>query len=910
MKERLWRFSDNLGSFESKKAAQIKSLYFPLANERLMSSLTPDLHGDIKSGQNSFLLTPVSRIDLVTSRASRNFWIYFGRNKYWSATGVSKNLKQMQNDRFFQEAGLLWHKITRENKEVGLKSEILSFIPASGEPVEIMQVKISNISSRPQEFVPTAAIPIYGRSANSLRDHRHVTSLLQRVNLHKFGVVVKPTLLFDETGHSPNKDIYFVLGWDEKSNPPQYLYPTQEMFCGDEGDLEAPVSILENTLPAKRDIQGRETMGALRFKKINLTPSKSHSYIILMGITEDSAELKKIIIKFSSLDKVGASLKETKNFWINKGKQINLATGDPDFDNWFRWVSIQPALRRIFGCSFLPDFDYGKGGRGWRDLWQDCLELILNDPKRISKLLVSNFSGIRIDGSNATIIGKKPGEFTPLEIRRRRRLTAASGNLSLTGFIADRNDIARVWMDHGVWPLLTLDLYINETGDLEILFEETTYFRDQHIFRARFCDKDWNQSEGNILRSASGEIYQGSIIEHLLVQNLVQFFNVGSHNYVRLEGADWNDGLDMARERGESVAFSAVYASNLKLLSELLLKIGKREIKIAQELKILLREIDYNNVKAKQKVLNEYFIETKEAFSGKKVDLDVAGLADNLEKKSLWMVNHIHKSEWLKSGFFNGYYDNNGKRVEGIKNNLVRMILSSQVFPIMGGVTEGRQIDKIIKNVEKYLFDTKCKGFRLNTDFKEEQHNLGRAFSFIYGDKENGAFFNHMVVIFAYALYKQGYAEAGWRALNSIYNMAVDTGKSKIYPCLAEYFNLEGRGMYSYLTGSASWFVLTMVTQCFGVRGKDGDLLIEPKLSAGQFRKSSIVSINRNFAGRKLKIDFSNPKRLNPYRYNIIKAILNSRDLNLKKAKSILIERKTILNLPQDKINTLHLTLG
>ncbi len=58
-------------------------------------------------------------------------------------------------------------------------------------------------------------------------------------------------------------------------------------------------------------------------------------------------------------------------------------------------------------------------------------------------MLLNNFAGIRVDGSNATIIGSKPGEF-----------------------IADRNKIPRVWMDHGVWPFLTTQLYIDQTGDL------------------------------------------------------------------------------------------------------------------------------------------------------------------------------------------------------------------------------------------------------------------------------------------------------------------------------------------------------------------------------------------------------------------------------------------------------------
>lgn len=895
MKEELWRFIDNFGSFESKSADKIKSLYFPLANEILMSSVSPELCGDIKTGQNSFLLLPVSRIDLANLKSSRNFWIHIDENKVWSATGVSKDLKQIKGDKFRLKAGLLWHEIERENKRIGLRAEILSFMPVTprpgsgqaGEPVEIMQVKLTNITSQKIKFTPTAAIPIYARGANNLRDHRHVTSLLQRIILHKFGVISKPTLVFDESGHKPNKTLYFVLGWEGNFIPPQYLYPTQEMFCGDEGDLEAPMSILKNMLPSKEKIQGKDTMGALRFRSIILNPKESHSYIILMGITEDKAQIKNIIRKFNGLDKVKASLEKTKDFWVTNSRKINLSTGNPDFDNWFRWVSIQPTLRKNFGCSFLPDFDYGKGGRGWRDLWQDCLGLILSNPSQVRSSLINNFSGVRIDGSNATIIGKSEGEF-----------------------ISDRNNISRVWMDHGIWPLITLDLFINETGDRDILFEETTYFRDHRISRSRAFDKDWNPSYGQKLRTSSGKIYKGTILEHLLVQNLVQFFNVGSHNHLRLEGADWNDGLDMAKEFGESIAFSAMYAHNLKVLSDLLVKIGRRKIEIARELKILLRKINYNDIKSKLKVLEEYFTKTQPDVSGIKASIDVNTLAEDLRMKSEWMANHIRKHAWLKEGFFNGYYDNLGRRVEGRKNNLVRMILSSQVFPIMSGIAGNWQVTKILQSVEKYLFDKKLKGIHLNTDFKDEQHNFGRAFSFVYGDKENGAFFNHMLVMFAYALYKGGYVLEGWQVLSSIYNMAVDTSRSKIYPCLPEYFNLEGRGMYSYLTGSASWFVLTILTQVFGIKGKDGDLLIEPKLSLEQFKNSGAIAINRTFCQRSLRVNFSNHRKLGYGRYKITKASLNSWDLPLKEPQRVIITKKSILQLPSDKINSLDIVLG
>ncbi len=59
----------------------------------------------------------------------------------------------------------------------------------------------------------------------------------------------------------------------------------------------------------------------------------------------------------------------------------------------------------------------------------------------------------------------------------------------------------------------------------------------------------------------------------MLIQHLTCFFNVGEHNIIKLEGADWNDGLDMAEERGESVAFTALYSSNLSALADTVLQL-------------------------------------------------------------------------------------------------------------------------------------------------------------------------------------------------------------------------------------------------------------------------------------------------------------------------------------------------
>lgn len=71
-----WNFINENGEFELENPQRNSYLYFPIANEAgLMSSITPTLNGDIKSGQNTFLLLPVSAEDLHNTRSSRNFWI-------------------------------------------------------------------------------------------------------------------------------------------------------------------------------------------------------------------------------------------------------------------------------------------------------------------------------------------------------------------------------------------------------------------------------------------------------------------------------------------------------------------------------------------------------------------------------------------------------------------------------------------------------------------------------------------------------------------------------------------------------------------------------------------------------------------------------------------------------------------
>ena len=55
------KYLDKRGTFTLDNPDLTSYMYFPLANEAgMMSAITPDLGGDIKLDQNTFLLEPVS----------------------------------------------------------------------------------------------------------------------------------------------------------------------------------------------------------------------------------------------------------------------------------------------------------------------------------------------------------------------------------------------------------------------------------------------------------------------------------------------------------------------------------------------------------------------------------------------------------------------------------------------------------------------------------------------------------------------------------------------------------------------------------------------------------------------------------------------------------------------------------
>ena len=97
--------------------------------------------------------------------------------------------------------------------------------------------------------------------------------------------------------------------------------------------------------------------------------------------------------------------------------------------------------------------------------------------------------------------------------------------------------------------------------------------------------------------------------------------------------------------------------------------------------------------------------------------------------------------------------------------------------------------------------------------------------------------------------------------------------------------------MYPYLTGAASWYMLNMVTEVFGISGQYGDLQIQPRLQASQFGDDGKACITLPFAGKLLRMSFINLTRRDYGRYGIADVSCGNNPVPVTDGKSVVIPR-------------------
>jgi len=111
------------------------------------------------------------------------------------------------------------------------------------------------------------------------------------------------------------------------------------------------------------------------------------------------------------------------------------------------------------------------------------------------------------------------------------------------------------------------------------------------------------------------------------------------------------------------------------------------------------------------------------------------------------------------------------------------------------------------------------------------------------------------------------------------------------------------------LTGSASWYIYTIITQSFGIKGDLGNIILEPKLVKKQFGKNRSIKIKLPLNKKNIVLEYINKNKKDWPKYNIISAEINGKLFKDIGTKKLIIPQNQIDKILNKKINTLKIIL-
>ena len=202
------------------------------------------------------------------------------------------------------------------------------------------------------------------------------------------------------------------------------------------------------------------------------------------------------------------------------------------------------------------------------------------------------------------------------------------------------------------------------------------------------------------------------------------------------------------------------------------------------------------------------------------------------------LKENLNKYGWDKDYYLRAYFDN-GDKLGSIENDECKIDLISQSFSILSDVIEKSRIPSVINSVEERLVN---KDFRiiklLDPPFEKSLNTPGYIMSYPKGIRENGGQYTHATAWYIMALIKSGYSDRAYKYYQminpinrSLDKKSIDTYKVEPYVIAADIYSkvgYEGRGGWTWYTGSSGWFYRVGIEEIIGLKKRGDKLYIEP----------------------------------------------------------------------------------
>lgn len=340
------------------------------------------------------------------------------------------------------------------------------------------------------------------------------------------------------------------------------------------------------------------------------------------------------------------------------------------------------------------------------------------------------------------------------------------------------------YKDDYLWLVYATCEYVKITGDASILDEKVPYVMGEELLSS--------EVEKGIIFHYSKE--QDTLLNHLLKSLSLSMNQLGSHGIPLMGGGDWNDGMNRVgiKGKGESVWLGFFL---------------------------------YQTIHKFVMMMSEH----KKLFDLKPYIEFQQSLKESLNK-------YCYDGSYYLRAFFD-----NGEKLGSHENEECKIDLISQSFAVLSGVADENRRISSLQAVEDYLVDYENRIVKLLTPaFEKSENNPGYIMNYPKGIRENGGQYTHAVSWYIMALLQEGWYDKAYQyyqMINPINRSDSDLWvmKYKVEPYViaADIYSApkqEGRGGWTWYTGSAGWFYKVAIQDILGFKIEGSFFRMEPKI--------------------------------------------------------------------------------
>jgi len=339
--------------------------------------------------------------------------------------------------------------------------------------------------------------------------------------------------------------------------------------------------------------------------------------------------------------------------------------------------------------------------------------------------------------------------------------------------------------DDYLWLPLAICHYIDVTGDTEIAEQPVGYIE------ARLLAPEEESFYEQPTLSGLNE----SLFEHG-VRAIKHGLNFGKNGLPLMGAGDWNDGMNNVgiKGQGESV-----------WLGFFLYNVLQRFAALAER-------------------------------------LERADIAQLCHQQAATLKKNLHDNAWDGEWYLRGYFDS-GETLGSHLNNECQIDAIAQSWSVISGAGDPERSQQAMKELDARLVDDKTGLIKLLTPpFNGDGPNPGYIRGYLPGVRENGGQYTHGAIWAVMAFAEMGDIERAWQLMrlinpinHSLTAAAVEQYKVEPYVITADIYTVDphnGRGGWSWYTGSAGWTYRLITESLLGIKRHGGFISINTRLPA------------------------------------------------------------------------------